>query len=62
MTITKRRGGRMIEKKFKPTILTKRMVLREDCLKKGVYHIATETIKIRDEKDVPKVLGNKREV
>lgn len=52
----------MIEKKFKPTILGKRMVLREDCLKKGVYHIATETIKIRDEKDVPKVLGNKREV
>lgn len=52
----------MIEKKFKPTILVKRRVLREDYLKKGVYHIETETIEIRDEKDVPKVLGNKREV
>lgn len=52
----------MNEDKFKPAILVKRQVLREDCLKKGIYHIATETIKIRDEKDVPKVLGNKREV
>ena len=52
----------MSEEKFKPTILVKRKVLREDCFKKGVYHIATETIKIRDEKDVHKVLGNKREV
>ena len=48
-----------IEEKFKPTILVKRKVLQEDCLRKGVYHIATETIKIRDEKDLPKVLGNK---
>jgi hypothetical protein len=52
----------MSEEKFKPTILVKRQVLREDCLRKGVYHIATETIKIRDEKDLPKVLGNKGEV
>lgn len=52
----------MNEEKFKPTILVKRNVLREDCLRKGLYHIATETIKIRDEKDVPKIFCNKREV
>ena len=55
-------GGRMIEEKFKPTILVKRKVLREDCLRKGVYRITIETVEIRDKKDVPKVLGNKGEV
>jgi hypothetical protein len=47
------------EEKFKRTILVKRQVLREDCLRKGVYHIATETIEIRDKKYLPKILGNK---
>jgi hypothetical protein len=50
-----------IEEKFKPTILVKRHVLIEDCLKNGVYHMAIKTIKIRDEKDVSKILGNKRQ-
>lgn len=51
----------MSKSTFELPILVKRKVLREDCLRKSVYHVAIETIKLIDEKELLKVLRNKRE-
>ena len=51
-----------MESDFKPPILVKRKVLVEDCCRKGIYHEVVETIKVRDNKDIPKVLSGKEQI